>query len=356
MNALLGNAPVRDMLGHALTHGRLAQAYVFSGAEGVGKRTHAVWFAQLLLCDRRAPHALQPCGDCRACRRVSKMSHPDFFELTRLERPFPLWARQARLTRTFRMVGPLETRATMGIHHVSALRESARFAPMEGAWQIFLVPDAHRLNEQAQVSLLEALEEPREGRVFILTTPSHAVLLPTVVSRCQLVRFAPVPTADVSAWLVENGAAEERAVLAAAISEGRPGFAFRLATDDGLWAFRNQVVGQAAALLPCDRHQHMLIAEGLAALGRGLLARERTLEFLTGWFRDVAWLQRGLDEQRILNRDQVDALRRAATAYTFADVMHALDALRDARQLVAREVNGQLLFTRLLLHLAPSVE
>lgn len=329
---VLGHDLIRDVLRRALTGAGPAQTYLFSGAEGVGKRTVGYWFARLLLCAGRAPDAADACGQCTSCRKAAAESHPDIVEVSLLEK-----------------------RATIGVEQAREVQRAARFAPIEGNWKIFLFTEAHRLTEQAMNSLLKLLEEPQDRRVFILMAPTRTALLPTILSRCQLLRFAPVPTPQVNAWLADLGADGARTELAAVLSEGRPGMALRMVSDTRLWDFRQKVLSYAASLAGADKLQLMEIAEKLEAAGGSdkRLAIERTLEVLTMWFRDVIWLQRSLDERRVLNRDYIEPLHEAATRYSVERVLHAVDALREARDQFAHNVNAKLMYMRLLLHLCP---
>jgi DNA polymerase-3 subunit delta' len=283
----------------------------------------------MLLCSE-AGDDLTPCGLCPSCRKIAAGNHPDVVEVALLAR-----------------------RATIGVEQAREVQQAARFAPLEGPWKIFLLPEAHRFTEQAMNGLLKTLEEPVERRIFVLMTPSHGALLPTILSRCQLVRFAPLQADEVSRWLVGLGVSEAQAGLAATLSEGRPGMALRMASDTRLWEFRDRVLAVAETLASADGCGLMDAAEKLepSTSTEKRLAVERTLEMLTMWFRDIVWLQRGLDERRVLNRDRLEALREAAGRYRFETAMGALRALAEAREQVRGNVAVKLMFTRLALHL-----
>jgi DNA polymerase-3 subunit delta' len=326
-STILGHDPALNILRGALS--RPAQAYLFIGPDAVGKRTCGLWLARLLLCDTAHDG---PCGRCSACHKVLAGSHPDIV-----------------------FISPPEKKQSIGVEQVRSLQQSARFAPIEGRHKIFVLAQAERLTEQAANCLLKSLEEPQPNRVFILCAPSQAALLPTVVSRCQVIRLSPVPGAALAGWLVENGVERDRAALAATLSEGRPGQALRLARDNKVWEYRETVLGYAERLATADGHDVMEMAEKLEPNRGGTddkrQAIERALEMFGGWFRDVSCLKAGVDEAQLINRDRAEALRVAAGRYTQQRAVEALRSLQEAREHMAANVNPRLLFARLLLHL-----
>lgn len=339
---LLGHEHAREILARAVAEGRPGQAYVFSGPEGVGKRATAVWFAALLNCPRRAD--VEPCGQCMSCKRFYVGSHPDLIELN-----VP------------------EDKTLIGVDHVRALLQGdSRFRAMEGGYQVILLPHAHKISEQAANCLLKSLEEPQERQVFVLCSPSHAALLPTVLSRCQMVRFQPVEGERVAAWLEAQGVDAERARVAAVLSGGRPGRAHALAADQEAWAFRQRVLDEAVTLSRADAAEAMDVGDRLEPRGKETVVEgegkrtatdqkriiaEQTFEILASWLRDLVCLQGGVDDRLVLMQDRLPALREASACYSRERLLDALQALREAREHVARNVNQKLLFSRLVLRL-----
>jgi DNA polymerase-3 subunit delta' len=142
---------------------RLASTLLFCGPSGSGKRAAALALAQALLCE--SPEA--PCGACSACRRVAAGQHPDF----------KVWEAEGREVK---------------VDQARALRSLTQMRPFEARVQVHLIPEAERMNEEASNALLKTLEEPSPRAVLILLAPSPALLLSTILSRCQTVRFPPL--------------------------------------------------------------------------------------------------------------------------------------------------------------------
>lgn len=186
-----GHDRPRAAFEHAIQSGRLTQGYVLSGPEGIGKQLFARGLAQLLLCQDAAQGALLPCGGCPACRSFLAGSHPDFHFLQRDPGKRELTVEK--------MLGPKEQRGRTGLCHDLSLR------PHEGSRKIALINDADTMNDEAANALLKTLEEPPERAVILLIAGNYDALLPTIRSRCQVVRFDPLPDDVLSALIIEQG-------------------------------------------------------------------------------------------------------------------------------------------------------
>jgi DNA polymerase-3 subunit delta' len=203
---------------HVVARGRLAHGYLFVGPAGIGKRLFARELARALLCET-PPAEFGACGHCEACILVNARTHPDLFEVCRPEEANEL---------------PMEV--------VRELCRGFSLKTARGKGKVAILDDADDLNEEAANCFLKTLEEPPPRSVFILvgTTPDRQ--LPTIRSRCQTVRFAPLPDAVVRDLLQEEGGADpallDRLVRLAA---GSPGQAREL-TDEALWQFRRHLL------------------------------------------------------------------------------------------------------------------
>jgi DNA polymerase III subunit delta' len=201
---VIGHLQALDQLRSQLSSGRLAHAYLFVGEAGLGKSTAARALAAALL-----PEA-------------PLTRHPDYWEDDRIK---PLSINEIRLLPD----KPPE-------FHELSLQAFLNLKPAVGTRRVALVANVGRLRDQDQGVLLKTLEEPHPHRVIVLTTPSlnPFVVLPTVVSRCQRVFFHPVPAPDIERLLRANGVDAERAPLVAGLARGRPGWALRVAGDEGV--------------------------------------------------------------------------------------------------------------------------
>jgi DNA polymerase-3 subunit delta' len=221
-----GHDTARKQLSAAYRRGRLAHAYLFVGPGGVGKRLFATEFAKALLCDR-PPAPLTACDACPSCAQVAAGTHPDYFTARTPEDKFDL---------------PVET--------VREFCGRLGLKPARGPRKVGLIEDADDFNDESANCFLKTLEEPPPGSVLVLLATSTERQLPTVLSRCQVVRFRPLPADELRAVLADHGVADPaRVARLVRLAGGSPGQALALA-DDALWAFREALVDFVTAAKP----------------------------------------------------------------------------------------------------------
>lgn len=205
---LRGHRDQIEMLRRSLTRGRQAHAYLFAGSPGIGKSRFARIFAQSLFCDQHEDTELLACDQCSSCRQMNAGSHPDFFRIGcpegKSEIPVSVF------------YGEKERRGQEGLIHDLSLR------PMAGTRRIAIIDDANLMNDEGANAMLKTLEEPPPNSMLILIAENLDAMLPTIRSRCQLVRFSPLAATDVSELLRETeiAATDEEAQAVAAMSEG----------------------------------------------------------------------------------------------------------------------------------------
>ncbi|HXK09759.1 MAG TPA: DNA polymerase III subunit delta' [Vicinamibacteria bacterium] len=314
-----GNDRVRTILSRALERDRLPPALLFAGPDGVGKKTLALAVAQAALCER-APVG-EPCGECRACRKVSAATAPgpleemrsaadghpdeDVWRNFRLH-PDLVLAEGWRLTRT----GRPRAEPEMRVDQVRDLVGEIAGAPFEARRRVFVIDDAHTMNESAQNVLLKSLEEPPPRSHVILVSAAPVGLRPTIRSRCQRLRFGPLPRSVVAALLAERrGISEEEARLAASLAGGSLRAALALESEaysrmrDGLV----DLLERAEGLDPLAR---MEAAEALERSEDPALL----LTTLRSLLRDLLAVRAGAREGALVNADVAPRLQAIASS------------------------------------------
>ena len=351
---ILGQPYAVRVLKNALDQDRLAGSYLFVGPDGVGKATAARQFAKRLcgsLSDDDATAKAIDAGRSPDVRTVLPRGSNTY-------RIAQLWPRDDASTK--REFPPED-----------ALLRDLHFEPMAGLRRVFIIESAEALNPASGNSLLKSLEEPPAYANFILTTPSTGNVLPTIVSRCQVVHFGLLPAEDIeNALTTRFGVAPAQARFLAAYSEGRLGRAVSLARSPSLLAGRELLLDLARDLTSAPPIKSFKLGEEFRKLAPKLKASEddesageveekagreplgRALDLLAIYYRDVlAVTVLGDAKASLVNIDRREEIAEAADRYSSAQMQRALALLLDIRQCVERNANTQLAIDVLFTHL-----
>jgi len=244
----------------------------------VGKRTFALRLAEALLCETNPPEMLDPCRKCPACLQVQAGTHPDVLKVClpedKTEIPVDL------------IIGDRQHRGREGLVHSIGLR------PYSGRRKIAIIDDADHLNIEGANALLKALEEPPPKSILILVGTSAARQLPTIRSRCQLIRFEPLAPDVVARLLLEQGVTTDPNLAAqlAQACDGSPVHARELA-DPALWEFREVLVTMLSRSHPDAVRLATTVAEFVESAGKEAKPRRErlrtVLHFAADFYRQV---------------------------------------------------------------------
>jgi len=322
---LLGHEWAVDMLKQHITHDSVRHAYLFSGPPGLGRRTLALRLAQALNClQPLAPG--EPCGTCKTCQQIERMQYADLAVI------------QAE-----------KEGGTLKVEQIRAIRQSLVLKPYQGSYRVALFLRFQEANANAANALLKTLEEAPAYVVLVLTADTPEQLLPTILSRCEVLRLRPLPVETVEGYLKEHGADQPTARLLAHISGGRPGYALRLMQDKDTLDFRAQRLEDLQKLLPSTRRARFAYAEKLT--DRKNEARERLRETLLLWlsfWRDVLLCRAGA-QTPLANVDCTQEIEALAGRLSLAEARRLVAAAETTIDQLERNVNPRLLVEVLLL-------
>ena len=348
-------------LAAALASGRATHAYLFTGAPGALILDTARAFAAALTCENGG------CGTCDSCRRALRGAHLDVVE-----------------------VAPQGARAYL-VEQIRDVVVQTQFAPLAAPRKVFILDRADCMNQAAANAFLKTLEEPPDKVVFILIATSESAVLPTILSRCQQVRFRTIPVAEGTQIVcARTGLAPQRAALALAACEGSVTDAVAFATDSAAWDLRTRVLTALNSLDKADGWGALQAAKSFGEAwtapaeelkARQKAARERDKEFLDSqslkaadardkravtaatavgfaritalvrsWLADVLAAREGAPD-RIANTDMADGIARAAAMVNEAGIQRAYDACARAERHIAYNVIPQNALDALMLEL-----
>ena len=296
------------ILRRSMDKGRIPHAFLFHGMRGIGKRTTALALAKTLLCER-----LDACGLCPACRKVESGNHPDVVVITP----------QGQFIK---------------IEDIRGLRNQMRFRPLEGAKRVFILVDAERMNITSANSLLKTLEEPSLVNVLILVSSRPYQLPMTILSRCQKLRFHPIPSDIVARYLeAKLGLDGETAATLAASSGGSIGRAVEMHGESYL-ARRKQFIEK--------------ICEGFSNPMKGILfagdfGKDRQeiqlrFEILKSWYRDLLVYKETGETKKLVHQDFAEAVESMAGGMTPSEILRALETVEWAYKALEKNANKQL--------------
>jgi DNA polymerase-3 subunit delta' len=323
---VIGHDWIVETLVRQLAAGELRQAYLFSGPKGVGKRTLALRFAQTILCesDRAAP-----CLACKPCRQLAARELPDAHWL------------QAE-----------EAGATLKIEQVRELQRHISLAPYEGLYRFAFIIRAHEMSDEAANALLKTLEEPPPQVILFLTARSPEALLPTLVSRCQVLPVRPVPPRDLVEGLTDR-IGPEKAQLVGSLAGGRPGVALSLALDAEALDSRQRDLDDLVAALSGSRIDRFQLVHQMTPGKDRSAERIRVQTALATWlsfWRDMLLTAFGVDRP-LVNPDRAAEVERLAGSYSADQVAVGARALQQTLADIDRNANLSLAMEALFLQL-----
>lgn len=321
---MIGHQWAINLLKVQVANNASRHAYLFTGPKGVGKRTMAIRFAQAINCDK-SPSPGEPCFECRTCTLIERMQHPDL-AIVQSER---------------------EGR-TLKVGQVRELQHEVSLTPYEARYRVAILLRFEEASISAANALLKTLEEPPPQVKIVLTAESSERLLPTIVSRCEVLRLRPLAVNDISLGLSSKmKIPNEQSILLAHISGGRPGYALRLQNEPELLTKRNKWLDDLQHMIPSSRVEQFTFAENLAK------DKDALVEILQVWlsfWRDVLIISMDASIE-LTNQDREEEIKQLADDISVYQTRKFVSRLEQSYDLINHNVNIRLVTDVLLLDL-----
>lgn len=338
---LIGNRQAKETLARLITAGRIPNALLFSGVEGVGKKAFALEIARAFVC--RGPGGLAACGTCHACTRVNAFTPPtsdkkdDYKQIFFTEHP------------DVGLVVPFNKNIL--VDAIRDLEREAYFRPFEAPARFFIIEDADKMNDAASNALLKTLEEPASTSYIFLISSRPDSMLQTIHSRCQVIRFACLEVKEIENYLVKTGKfSPVDAVLISRLCGGSIGRALSMDVEK-FYARREAMMQVLQSVITRSGRSALLHAAESMNDPKNKDAYESSLETLQALIRDLWILRIEGGREGIVNFDLAARLEQlAALAHTqvLAGWIEEIELLRESLAVnINKKVATSALFTQM---------
>ena len=317
---IMGHDRIIEVLRRSLLSGKTSHSYLFEGVPGCGRKKTALTLIQALFCTALPDDA---CGVCPSCRKIESGNHPDIHH-----------------------IAPLPDKRDISIEQLRELQHILSLRPYEAPRKVCIIDPAERMSVNAANSLLKTLEEPPGNALIILLTENAGMLLSTVRSRCQLIRFAPLSPEHLLALLERSGMPPDAAALVAPMAGGSLQRALEL--DNEALAVRREAVLSRISQLSLNRIA--TVFDAAEELSGNRDATLELLDMLLSFFRDAVHL--GAGNKEIVNRSVRPAIEAMAAQRSFPRNLELLERIHAARRDVQRNANPKLSLDHLFMSIA----
>lgn len=362
---VIGQDRVKQILINAILNEKVAHAYLFYGPEGVGKDAMAIEFAKALNCERKKGEA---CDECKTCKGISEFSHPN----VKLVFKLPLGKNETKDDSPLEKLDESEIKIiqeqvklksqnpyhkitipranSIKINSIREIKMEISHSTFIPGWRVVIVSEADAMTEQAANAFLKTLEEPTPKTVIILTTSNKDRLLPTITSRCQLVRFSYLSDDEIAKALVDRyGLSEARARLVARLANGSFGKAIEL-LDVTVEDKRIRPI-DFLATIASGKIVKLLIEIEKIVTDYERSEIENFLQVILTWFRDALMVKVGMVD-KVININMLERLKKFVTNYGEFEYQNAISLVEKAIEQVEKNVQLNLILINLSLELS----
>ena len=318
---VVGHKDILKYISSAVENNRVSHAYILNGERGSGKKMLANLFAMTLLCETGDN---EPCGKCHSCKQAESGNHPDIIRVTH-EKPNSISVDDIR----------------------TQVNNTVDIKPYQGPYKVYIIPQADMMTPQAQNAILKTIEEPPSYAVFLLLTENAETLLPTINSRCVMLKLRNIKDTLIKKYLMENlEIPDYKADMCTAFAQGNMGRAIMLANSDHF----NEIREEAVQLL---KHiNEMELNEIVAAVKNiSVYKLEITdyLDIITIWYRDVLLYKATKEIDKVVFKDQLQSIKEQARKSSYEGIELILESLEKAKARLKANVNFDLVMELLFL-------
>ena len=278
---VVGHKDIINYIRNAVREDKVSHAYILNGERGAGKKMLANLFAATLLCEKGGP---DPCNECHSCRQAESGNHPDIIKVTH-EKPNSISVDDIR----------------------EQVNNTIMIKPYQGPYKVYIIPQADMMTPQAQNALLKTIEEPPEYAVIMLLTENADTLLPTINSRCVMLKLRNIKDTLIKKYLMETMQVPDyKADMCTAFAQGNMGRAIMLANSEHF----NEIRDEAVQLLKYINEMELSeIVQAVSRITAYKLEINDYLDIIMIWYRDVLLYKATKDMDKVVFKDQIKYIK-----------------------------------------------
>lgn len=318
---VVGHKDIINYIRNAVTENKVSHAYILNGERGSGKKMLANLFATTLLCEEQGP---DPCNVCHSCHQAESGNHPDIIRVTH-EKPNTISVDDIR----------------------RQVNEDIQIKPYQGPYKIYIIAEADLMTVQAQNALLKTIEEPPAYAVIFLLTENAEALLPTITSRCVMLKLRNIKDTLIRKYLMETmHVPDYKADMCTAFAQGNMGRAIMLASSDHFNEIREEAVQLLKYINEMDISE---VTKAIKKIGTYKLEINDYLDIIMIWYRDVLLYKATKDMDKVVFKDQISYIQERAKKSSYEGIELILESLEKAKTRLKANVNFDLVMELLLL-------
>ena len=320
---IVGQEQIKEHLQNALESGKISHAYIINGEKSSGKEFIAKVFSMALQCETGGT---EPCQECHSCKQALTANQPDIIRVIH-EKPNTISVDDIRVQ----------------------INNDVAIKPYSSHYKVYILNEAEKMTPQAQNALLKTLEEPPEYAVILLLTANVNSLLPTILSRCVVLNMKPVSDTQVKKYLMEQlQIPDYKAEVCVAFARGNVGKAKSLATSEDFENVKNEALSLLKYIKDMELHE---IIAAIKKITEYKLEINDYLDIMAIWYRDILLFKATKDANHLVFREELTALRQAASRSSYEGIENIIKALDKAKARLNANVNFDLTMELLLLEI-----
>lgn len=318
---VVGHKDIIKYIRNAVSENKVSHAYIMNGERGSGKKMLANLFATTLQCEKGGP---DPCNECHSCKQAESGNHPDIIHVTH-EKPNTISVEDIR----------------------TQVNNDILIKPYQGPYKIYIISEADLMTPQAQNALLKTIEEPPEYAVIFLLTENAQMLLPTITSRCVMLKLRNIKDTLIRKYLMETMRVPDyKADMCAAFAQGNMGRAIMLANSEHF----NEIREEAVQLLKyIDEMDLSEVMKAIKRINAYKLEINDYLDIIMIWYRDVLIYKATQDISKVVFKDQISYIKERARKSSYEGIEKIIESLEKAKSRLKANVNFDLVMELLLL-------